>query len=101
MCATDNNFTTVNPLFNLEYAWKLGKLNAPETAFAAEYIQYLGTKLMKAEDLQLKMYGLACSYFVDASDNELRIGVEGVSENMEKATQLLANTAEYNKILKK
>jgi predicted Zn-dependent peptidase len=80
---------TVNPLFNLEYAWKLGKLNAPETAFAAEYMQYLGTKLMKAEDLQLKMYGLACSYFVDASDNELRIGVEGVSENMEKATQLL------------
>ena len=80
---------TVNPLFNLEYAWKLGKLNDPETAFAADYLLFLGTKLMKAEDLQLKMYGLACSYFVDASDNELRIGVEGVSENMEKATKLL------------
>jgi predicted Zn-dependent peptidase len=80
---------TVNPLFNLEYAWKLGKLNAPETAFAAEYLQYLGTKLMKAEDLQLKMYGLACSYFVDVSDNELRIGVEGVNQNMEAALKLL------------
>lgn len=80
---------TVNPLFNLEYVWKLGKLNAAETAFAAEYLQYLGTKAMKAEDLKMKMYELACSYYVDASDNELRIGIEGIDANLEKATQLL------------
>jgi predicted Zn-dependent peptidase len=80
---------TVNPLFNLEYVWKLGKLNAAETAFAADYLQYLGTKAMKAENLKMKMYELACSYYVDASDNELRIGIEGIDGNMEKATALL------------
>lgn len=80
---------TVNPLFNLEYVWKLGKLNDAETAFAAEYLQYLGTKLNKAEDLKMKMYQLACSYSVDAGENELRIGIEGIDANLEKATALL------------
>ncbi len=80
---------TVNPLFNLEYVWKLGKLNAAETAFAAEYLQYLGSKANKAEDLKKKMYALACSYYVDAGDNELRIGIEGIDGNLEKAAALL------------
>jgi predicted Zn-dependent peptidase len=80
---------TVNPLFNLEYVWKIGKLNDPEMAFAADYLQYLGTKAMSAEDLKLKMYGLACSYFVEVGDNELRIGIEGVNQNTEKALKIM------------
>lgn len=81
---------TVNPLFNLEYVWKLGKLNAAETAFAAEYlVNYLGTKKTKVEDLKMRMYELACSYYVDVSDNELRIGLEGIDGSTEKAMVLL------------
>lgn len=80
---------TVNPLFSLEYVWKIGKLNDPVMAFAADYLQYLGTKALTSSELKMKMYALACEYSISVMDNELRISISGIDGNLEKAAQLI------------
>lgn len=58
-------------------------------AFAADYLQYLGTKSMSSAELKMKMYALACEYSINVLDNELRINISGLDSNLEKAAELV------------
>lgn len=86
---------TENQLFSLYYLSDVGSNNDPTTSVAVEYLQYLGTDEMSAEDVKKEFYKLGCSYGVHAARDQTYIYLEGLSENMDKSIalfeKLLAN----------
>lgn len=86
---------TENQLFSLYYLSDVGSNNDPTTSVAVEYLQYLGTDEMSAEDVKKEFYKLGCSYGVHAARDQTYIYLEGLSENMDKSIalfeELLAN----------
>ncbi len=78
-----------NKLFTLYYLFDIGRLNNKEAAFAVEYLKYLGTSKMSADDVSKKFYELGCSFDVVAGDREIYISLSGLEDNFQPALQLL------------
>lgn len=79
---------TENDLFYLYYLTEAGTNNDPRLEVAVEYLQYLGTEDMTAEDFKKEFYKLGCGYFVYAAEDQTYVYLSGLNENMEKALQL-------------
>ena len=79
---------TENELFTLYYLSDVGSNNDPTTSIAVEYLDYLGTSDMSAEDLKKEFYKLGCSYGVFAGEDQTYIYVQGLDENMDQSIQL-------------
>ena len=80
-----------NGLFRMSYRYKLGTWNDKKLAVAAQYLQFLGTDKMSAEDITKEFYKLACSFSVRADNEFTTISLEGLQENFDKAASLLEN----------
>ena len=78
-----------NGLFRMAYRYKLGVWNDGKLAVAAQYLQFLGTDKMSAEDFAREFYKLACSFNVRADNEFTTISLEGLQENFDKAVNLL------------
>lgn len=104
---------TTDPLFSLYYVFEMGNNNDKALGTAFEYLKYLGTGKHSAEEIEREMYKMACSFGVFASSDRVYVYVNGLSDNFEKAMELLeerlsdpvANTDAFsnlvNDILKK
>jgi zinc protease len=96
---------TENDLFSLYYLSDVGSNNNPKMNVAVEYLQYLGTEEMSAEDFKKEFYKLGCNFGVSAGEDQTYIYLTGLSENMDKAMQLfeklLANPKADDEALKK
>lgn len=72
---------------------------------AVEYLQYIGTEDMSAEELQKEFYKLGCTFDVFASGDQTYVYLEGLNENMEKSIslfeKLLANPKADDEALNK
>jgi zinc protease len=79
---------TENELFTLYYLSDAGTNNDPKMKVAVEYIDYIGTEEMPADEFKKEMYKIGCSIGVFADDDQTYIYVTGLSENMDKAIQL-------------
>jgi zinc protease len=79
---------TENELFTLYYLSDAGTNNDPKMKVAVEYIDYIGTEDMPADEFKKEMYKIGCSIGVFADDDQTYIYVTGLSENMDKAIQL-------------
>ena len=79
----------MNDIFNLSYVFNTGTENDPGISLACDYLSYLGTEDMSADDFAKKMYALACSYSISASSNQTTIEISGLSENMQEAMNLV------------
>ena len=79
---------TENDLFSLYYLSDVGSNNNPKMNVAVEYLQYLGTEEMSAEDFKKEFYKLGCNFGVSAGEDQTYIYLTGLSENMDKAMQL-------------
>lgn len=79
---------TENDLFQLEYLVERGSKQSKLIWLASQYINYLGTPKMSAEELQSELYGLACDATVEVSESLTKIHVSGLGENMEKAMRI-------------
>lgn len=79
---------TENDLFYLYYLTETGKNNDPRLEVAVEYLQYLGTEDMTAEEVKKEFYKLGCGYNVYAADDQTYVYLSGLNENMEKALEL-------------
>lgn len=77
-----------NDLFTLYYLSDVGTNNNPMLKVAVEYLEYLGTSDMTAEDFKKELYKIGCNVGVFADDDQTYIYVSGLSENMDKAIQL-------------
>jgi zinc protease len=82
---TSNN---ENDLFTLYYLSDVGTNNDPRMNVAVEYLQYVGTDEMTAEDVQKEFYKLGCTFNVFASGDQTYVYLEGLTENMDKSIQL-------------
>lgn len=96
---------TTNGTFTLCFRYGFGEESDMWLPFAADYLDYLGTSKMTAEQLKKKFYSLACKYNVSVGAGSMNIIVSGLADNMAEALALtedfLANakvdTAAYRK----
>ena len=82
---------TDNTLFSLVYYFPFGTTSNKNINLAADYLTYLGTSKMTPEQIKQAFYQLACTFRVSASGDQTYIILSGLSENQEKAIQLLEN----------
>ena len=96
---------TENDLFGMYYLSDVGSNNDPMLKVAVEYLQYIGTEEMTAEDFKKEFYKLGCTFGVYAAEDQTYLMLNGLNENMEKALQLfeklLANPKPDDEALKK
>lgn len=79
---------TENDLFSLYYLSDVGTNIDPRMKVAVEYIDYLGTADMSAEDFKKELYKLGCDIGVSATEDQTYVYLTGLTENMDKAIQL-------------
>ena len=80
---------TDDGLFTLAYYFNFGVQADNRYEFAAEYLDYLGTKSKTAEQIKQEFYKLACSYSISVDNENIAIVLSGLNENMPKAVALL------------
>ncbi len=78
-----------NGLFRLTYYIDRGTKADPSLSVATQYIDYLGTKKMSADELHTELYRLACDINFRAGTDRTEIVISGLSENMPAAVKLL------------
>lgn len=80
-----------NSIFRLRYRFDYGTWNDKKLAIAAQYLQFLGTPTMTAEDITKAFYKIACSFNVGAGTEFTTVTIEGLQENFDKAVTLFEN----------
>jgi len=80
-----------NEIFRLKYRLDMGSYNSQVLSLAAQYLQYLGTDKMSAEDVSKQFYDLACNFNVAVSTEFTTITITGLQKNMDKAAGLFEN----------
>ncbi|MCL2131525.1 MAG: insulinase family protein [Lentimicrobiaceae bacterium] len=78
-----------NKTFQLTFRYEYGTANDLYIRLAFNQLEYLGTPNYSAAELNEEFYKLACSYSFNAGEEESSITLTGLSENMEKALDLL------------
>ena len=79
----------LNDIVNLAYQFNTGKLNDPALDLAVDYLRYLGTPTRSAEEIAQEMYQLGCSFYISASNVYSSIDIEGLSENIPAAMEIV------------
>ncbi|HON18521.1 MAG TPA: insulinase family protein [Salinivirgaceae bacterium] len=79
----------VTPLFTLYYIIPMGKLNSNKLEIAVNYLQYLGTDKYTPAQLQQELFKNGLTFGVFTSDDESRIYMSGLEENLPVAVDLL------------
>jgi len=77
-----------NDIFRLKYRYKIGSLNDLKQSLASQYIQFLGTDKMTAEEISKAFYKIACSFSITTTEEYTTVNIEGLQENFEKAAKL-------------
>lgn len=77
-----------NSLFRLRYRFDIGTWNDKKLSLAAQYLQFLGTNNMTAEDITKAFYKIACSFNVSAGSEFTTVTIEGLQENFAQAVKL-------------
>jgi predicted Zn-dependent peptidase len=77
-----------NELFTLYYMLDMGKRHDKELAFAVNYLPFLGTSTMSADDVTKKLYELGCSFNVSSSEDQSYVYLSGLQKNFKEAVTL-------------
>lgn len=80
-----------NSIFRLRYRFDMGTWNNKKLGVAAQYLQFLGTDKMTAEDITKEFYKIACSFSVAPGTEFTIVTIEGLQENFTKAVTLFEN----------
>lgn len=82
---------TENKTFSMYYLFDMGTNQNKKLKIAVDYLPYLGTKDMTPAQVQEEFFKLGCSYTVSAADEQSWVNINGLTENIDKATKLLEN----------
>ena len=74
-----------NDIASLSYRFDTGLMQDPALGFALDYVGYLGTKELTAEQIASLMYTCACRFSFNASGSVTTVSVSGLDENIGKA----------------
>ncbi|KIA84401.1 peptidase M16 [Kaistella solincola] len=77
-----------NQIFRLRYRYKIGSLNDLKQPLASQYLQFLGTDKMSAEEISKAFYKIASSFNVSTGEEYTTVSIEGLQENFDKAVKL-------------
>jgi predicted Zn-dependent peptidase len=77
-----------NSIFRLRYRFNIGTWNNKKLSLAAQYLQFLSTDKMSAEDITKAFYKIACSFNVNTSAEFTTVTIEGLQENFTTAVKL-------------
>lgn len=77
-----------NDIFRLRYRYKIGTANDLKQSIASQYVQFLGTDKMSAEQISKEFYKIACGFSVSTGEEYTTVSIEGLQENFEKAVKL-------------
>lgn len=77
-----------NTIFRLRYRFDMGTWNNKKLSLAAQYLQFLGTDKMTAEEITKAFYQIACSFTVSAGTEYTTVTIEGLQDNFTKAVSL-------------
>lgn len=80
---------TLNDLFTLMIVYETGSVDDRALPLAFDYLNYLGTTGKTAEQISTAFYELACTFNTFVSQNTCTISLNGLSENMQPALELL------------
>lgn len=75
--------------FQLSFNFDFGDEDMLPMAYAAEYLEYVGTPTMTPAEIKKAFYALACEYSVTVGNSYTAITLSGLTENMPKALKLL------------
>ena len=87
----------LNDIANLTYSFKTGTEADPALNLAFDYLSYLGTPTRSAEEIAQQMYQLACSFSLSAGSSRTEIYMNGLSENMGEAMEIVEDLI-YNAV---
>ncbi|ROI08109.1 insulinase family protein [Chryseobacterium sp. H3056] len=77
-----------NQLYRLRYRYKIGSLNDLKQPLASQYLQFLGTDKMSAEEISKAFYKIASSFNVSTGEEYTTVTIEGLQENFDQAVKL-------------
>jgi len=80
-----------NDIAEVYFIFPFGSDHDKHLGLATEVLQYLGTDTMSDEELKKEFYKLGISNNFRTSQDQLRISLSGLEENMPKAIALLKN----------
>jgi predicted Zn-dependent peptidase len=80
-----------NTIFRMRYRFDIGTWNNKKLSLAAQYLQFLGTEKMSAENITKEFYKIACSFSISAGSEFTTVMIEGLEENFDKAVTLFEN----------
>ncbi len=80
-----------NSIFRLRYRFDMGTWNNKKLSIAAQYLSFLGTDKMSAEDITKEFYKIACSFTVSTGTEYTTVTIEGLQENFNQAVTLFEN----------
>lgn len=86
-----------NGRFTLAFRYEFGEESDVRYNYAAEYLDYLGTDSLTAEQLKQQFYKLACNYNINIDDRSITVSLNGLSENMPQALALLEHVMQHAK----
>ena len=80
-----------NSIFRLYYRYKMGSWNNKMFGLAAQYLQFLGTDKMSADEISKEFYKLASSFNISTSGEITTVSISGLQENFGKTVALYEN----------
>ncbi len=80
---------TDDELFTLQLRFPLGSETNPLYSYAADYLNYLGTRQMTNQQLKQAFYGIACDYDFRQSAQYFTLTLQGLNENLPQAAALV------------
>jgi len=89
---------SLNDLFSLTYLYEMGTAGDRYLPLAAQYLDYLGTDSMTAEQIQQQFFLLGCRFNVRSDMRRTQITLSGLQENMPKAVALLEDLLAHCKV---
>ena len=78
-----------NEIFRLGYRLKMGTYHSKLLGLATQYLAFLSTDNLSAEQVSTEFYSLACSYSIQPGNEYTTIRLSGLQENFEPAVKLL------------
>ena len=87
-----------NGRFQLAFHYDFGEESDVRYNYAAEYIDYLGTDSLTAEQLKQQFYKLACNYHINVGSRNIYVVLNGLGENMPQAVALLEHLLQNAKV---
>ena len=87
-----------NGRFQLAFHYDFGKQADVRYEYAADYLDYLGTDSLTAQQVKQAFYKLACNFNIQVSDRVISVTLNGLSENMAEALALLENLIQNAKV---